>query len=521
MNLRKGLITIVTIATLLLLIVSGCGGKSSEKDGNSGQNEHKTLTVGMAFAPDNLDPAEGWNGWHVVKFGMGETLVKLGKDMKFEPWLAESWTKVDDVTWKIKIRDNVMFHNGTKVTGKAVRASLERTLKMNERAPQLLDIASIEANGNEITIKNKRPNPSFISALADPFAVIVDAAAANTMGEEFARKPVLTGPFKLKEYVKDVQVVVERNDSYWGDKAKLDEVAFKFITDSNTRMMALQAGEIRVADNIPAESMEAITETGVFQVVSESSVRTHMLIFNVKKPGLDDINVRKAINMAINREDLGVKVMKGSGIPAVGPFPLVLPFGGNELKGYTYQPEEAGKLLDDAGWKPGPDNVRRKNGKKLEFTVLCYKKRPELPVLLETIQAELKEIGIKINIANMENISEALKGDFDASIYSLNTAPTGDPQYLLETMFRTGASSNFGKYTSSGLDTLADKLKTAFDTGERNSIAKEAQQVVLNDAAFAFLVYPKTNMAISNKVKGIVLSPSEFYMLNSDVTVIP
>ena len=517
--MRKYLLLLMIIG-MILLVMAGYGQKA-EQAGNNGENQKKTINIGMAQTPGNLDPAINYNGWYIAKFGMGETLVKIGKNMNFEPWLAESWTKADELTWKIKIRDNVLFHNGTKVTGESVKASLERTLKLNKRAPQLLDIASIEANGNEIIVKNNHPNPSFISGLADPFAIIVDATAANTMGEEFARKPVLTGPFKLKEYVKDVQVVVEKNDNYWGEKSKLDQAVFKFIPDANTRLMAFQAKEIQVADNIPAESLEAITKTGAHQVVSESSLRIHMLIFNVKKPGLDDVNVRKAINMAINREELGNIVMKGSGIPAVGPFPSVLPFGGNELKGYTYQPEEAKKLLDGAGWKLGPDNVRQKNGKKLEFTVLCYKNRPELPVLLETSQGELKEIGIKININNVENISEALKGDFDASMYSLNTAPTGDPQYLLESIFRTGSSSNFGKYSSSKLDALADKLKTTFGSQERNSIAKEAQQVVLNDAAFAFLVYPKTNMAISNKVTGIVLSPSEYYMLNQDVTVAP
>lgn len=517
MRLRKSLALLMVFGALFLLL-AGCTGKVSEKKGETGR---KALTVGMAMFPGNLDPADQYNGWYVVRYGVGETLVKVSKDMRPEPWVAETWKRVDDLTWQIKIRDNVKFHNGKKVTGEAVKASLERTVAMNKRVSQLLDIASIEVNGNEITVRNKRPNPSFISALAEPATVIVDVDEAKAMGQAFAEKPVATGPFKVKKYVKDIEVVVERNSDYWGDKAKLEEVTFKFIPDSNTRIMALQAGEIQVAENIPAESAEAVTKTGAYQLLSWSSLRTHMLIFNVTKPGLNDINVRKAISMAVNREDLADKVMKGSGIPAIGPFPLVLPFGGNELKGYAYQPEEAKKLLDAAGWKPGADGVRQKEGKKLEFSVLCYKGRPELPVLLEAIQAELKEIGIKLNIVNVENISEALKKDFEATIYSINTAPYGDPQYLLETMFRTGASSNFGKYSNSRLDLSIDKLRTTFDIQERNAIAKEAQQIVLDDAAFVFLVYPKSLMAVSNKVEGIEPSPTEFYMLTPNVTINP
>lgn len=520
MRFRRCLIALLTIVSLLLS-AAGCGQKASEKTSSGGGGVGKTITFGLAQWPTNLDPAAEYNGWYVLEFGLGETLFKIDKGMEIKPWLAESWKRVDDLSWEIKIRDNVFFHNNKKVDGKAVKASLERSLRMNKRAPELLDIASIEAEGNEITVKTNHPNPALLNALADPLTVIVDAEAASAMGDAFAMKPILTGPFKLKEYDKDMQVVVERNNNYWGERPKLEMVTFKRIPDANTRIMALQAGEVQVANNIPAESLEAIKKSRSFRTLSWSSVRVHMLIFNVKKPGLDDISVRKAINMAINREDLADKVMKGSGIPAVGPYPLVLPFGGNELKGYSYRPEEARKLLDSAGWKVGPDGIRQKNGKKLEFTVITYQSRPELPVLLEAIQAELRDIGIKINITVVENINDALKGDFDAALYSMNTAPTADPQYLLEIMFKTGASSNFGKYSNPRLDALIDQLKTAFDKKKRCSIARDAQQILLDDAAFAFVVYPKTIVAMSNKVKGIAPSPTEYYLLTPEVTVEP
>jgi len=243
-----------------------------------------------------------------------------------------------------------------------------------------------------------------------------------------------------------------------------------------------------------------------------------MLVFNLERPGLDDINVRKAINMAINRDDLAQKVMSGTGIPAIGPFPPVLPFGGSELKGYHYDPAGAKRLLDEAGWKRGSDGIRQKGGKKLEYTFLSYKSRPELPVIMEAIQSQLLDIGIKIEINNVENISEAMKGgDFDAAIYSFSTAPTGDPQYMLETVFLTGGDNNFGHYSSEKLDALGRKLQSTFDTEERKTIAKEAQQILIDDAAFAFLVYPKIITAVHKDVEGVVITPTEWYFLNSNV----
>lgn len=513
MRAKKAVVLLVVTAFLMMMAV-GCGDDAAKTP----QEEEKPLTVGWAQWCDNLDPGDGYNGWYTMEFGMGETLVKTSEGMKIEPWLAESWEKVDDNTWKIKIRDNVKFHNGKNVDGAAVKASLERTIEMNKRAPGLLDIASIETEGNEIIVKNNNPNPSFISSLADPFATIVDVAAAEEMGEKFKDDPVLTGPFKLKKYVKDERVEVVRNEDYWGEKAKLKDVIFKHIPDANTRMMALQSGEVQVADKVPAEQIDVLEKNKNLKVLSESSVRVHMLIFNLKKFGLDDINVRKAINMAINRDDLAQKVMSGSGIPAVGPFPPVLPFGSG-LKGYDYNVEEAKKLLDEAGWKPDSDGICQKEGKKLEYTFLSYKSRPELPVLMETIQSQLKDIGIKIEINNVENASEVMKsGDFDGCIYSFSTAPTGDPQYMLETIFMSGGDNNFGFYSNEKLDALGKKLQSAFDTEERNNIAKEAQQILIDDAAFAFLVHPKIITAVNKSVEGLEITPTEYYFLNSKVS---
>ncbi|MGI6406674.1 MAG: ABC transporter substrate-binding protein [Syntrophaceticus sp.] len=510
----KKVVVLLAVTALLVMMAVGCGNEASK----SSQEEVKPLTVGWSQWHSNLDPNDGYNGWYTMEYGMGETLVKTSEGMNLEPWLAESWESVDDSTWKIKIRDHVKFHNGKKVDGAAVKTSLERSIKMNARAPGLLDIASIEAEGNEIIVKNNNPNPSFMSSLADPFATIVDAEAAEKLGDKFKDEPVLTGPFKLKEHVKDDHVTVVRNDDYWGDKPKLQEVKFKHIKDANTRIMALQSGEVQVADKIPAEQIEVLEKDENIKVLSESSVRQHMLIFNLIRPGLDDIYVRKAINMAVNRDDLAEKVMSGSGIPAVGPFPEVLPYGSG-LKGYEYNVEAAKKLLDDAGWALGSDGIRQKGDTKLEYNFLSYSSRPELPVIMEAVQSQLKDIGIKMELSNVESVEEVMGGgNFDGSIYSFSTAPTGDPQYMLETIFMTGGDGNYGAYSSEQLDALGKRLKSTFDPEERTAIAKEAQQTLIDDAAFAFLVHPKIITAVHKDVEGLVITPTEYYFLDSKIS---
>ena len=389
---------------------------------------------------------------------------------------------------------------------------------MNEMMASLLDITSIDVKGNEIIIKNNKPNPTFISSLAMPLATIHDAKAADENNENFIKNPILTGPFNLKEYVKDNHVIVVKNENYWGEKSNLEEVTFKYIPDSNTRLMALQSGEIQIADNVPSENIELLSKDGKYEILSESTLRTHMIILNTDTEIFKDENVRRAINMGFDRDEIVQTLMQGSGISAIGPFPSILPFGSEKINAYKYNVDTANKLLNEAGWTMNDNNIREKNGKKLEFNCLCYNSRPELPVILEVIQGQLNKIGILMTITNVENISEGLKkGDFEAAVYSMNTSPTGDSQYFLDSVFKTDADSNFGKYSNEKLDDLIEKLRTTFDINERNNITQQAQQIILDDSDFIFLVYPKTSMAINKEVKGLKLFPAEYYMLTQEV----
>ena len=123
----KKAVVLLIITAFLMMMAVGCGDDKTKTP----QKEEKPLTVGLSFFGSNLDPHAEYNGWYIMEFGMGETLLKTSKGMKLEPWLAESWENVDDNTWKIKIRDNVKFHNGKKVDGAAVKASLS-TIEINK-----------------------------------------------------------------------------------------------------------------------------------------------------------------------------------------------------------------------------------------------------------------------------------------------------------------------------------------------------------------------------------------------------
>lgn len=522
-KLRVNLLMIMVLAMMLILGSAGCGSqKTQDEQGEVPEvtEKEQVLTVGSSFFPSNLDPADDWNGWYTVEYGLGETPVRLSSAMELEPWVAESWRQVDPHTWEIKIKDGVKFQNGKPADAAAVKASLERTVAINPRAQELFNIDVMEAAGNTLTVKTKAPNPAFMSCMVDPLAVVADVNAAEEMGESFKASPVLTGPFKAVKYEKDVEIVVERNEDYWGEKAVLQRVVFKMIPDDNTRIMAIQSGAIDVVENVPVGSLDLFKQKEQYQMLSESGVRDHILVFNLAKPVFQDIAVRKAINTAIDRNALADDLMKGMAVAGVGPFPLVTPFGGDKLSGYGYDAAAAAKILDDAGWVLNSEGVRAKGDQKLNIVIKTYGSRPELPQIGQVLQSQLEEIGIKVAVEVVENIDESMSsGNFDAVIYSMNTAVTGDPQYFLNIFFQTGADSNYGKYSSPALDKVIEELGNTFETPKRYELAQKAQQIILDDAAFVFLVYPKSNLVAKSNISGLSLHPSDFYFINPQMKV--
>ncbi|MCK8825590.1 ABC transporter substrate-binding protein [Fuchsiella alkaliacetigena] len=513
MKSSKNLFIILIVISLSFLLISGCGQQPTD------EIDRDDLNVGMVFEPGNLDPAQSWNGWFVVQSGMGQTLFRLDDNMEVETWLAKDYRQIDELNWEIELPTGVDFHDGQPMDAEAVKNSLKRSLEVNERAPDLLKIDSIDILAEDkLLITTKEPNPALINSLADPLTTIVNADLAAELGEQFAEEPSLTGPYQLANYQPDVEIVVDRNDDYWGQTPQLKEINFRFISDGMSRVMAFQSGEIDIAQNIPTANVDNLKQTSGLDVLSTSSLRVHMAYFNLEHQHLDSLEVRRAIAKAIDRKSLAEQVMDGGAVAGVGPFPLALPFGGDELDAYEHNLDKAADILTVAGWDLGEDGVRQKNGQKLKLTLHTYDDRPELPMIAETMQAQLKELGIEIQVKSVENISSILdEGNFDLAIYSMNTAPTGDPQYFLDLVFKSGASSNFSNFSETEVDQIISQLANTFEVQEQQRLAHQAQERILEKNPNLFLVYPKVNMGVKEGLTGYQVHPSEFYIIDETI----
>ena len=240
--MTRNKIAFIVIGLFALFIAAGCG-KNTADSGGEKVFTYGTMAYGPAMETTSTDPHNSYDGWAAIRYGVGETLFKFNDKMELTPWVAEKYEQMDSYTIKVTIKDNVVFSNGKKVTGEAVKACLEDLIARHDRAPKDLKIASITANGQEVIITSTEKMPALLNYLSDPYGCIIDVEAGIHDGIAIG-----TGPYKAVK-VTDTQVDLVKNENYWGDvKPKMDKIIVKSITDGDTLTMAMQNGELDAAD---------------------------------------------------------------------------------------------------------------------------------------------------------------------------------------------------------------------------------------------------------------------------------
>lgn len=485
--------------------------------------EGKTLTIGdTTFNSENweetTDPHRTYNGWACIRYGIGETLVHYTDTMELEPWLATSWENDGDLTWTITLRDGVKFSSGRDMDGEAVKQCLEHLLAVHDRAPSDTMIESIEADGQVLTIKTSEPLPALMNYLGDPYGCIIDVDASDFD----AGIAVGTGPYAVKDMVTDDHLTLVPNEYYWNGDPKLDELTIRTISDGNTLAMALQAGEIDAAYGMAYESYP-LFENGNYQFSAIQTSRAFFASMNMTSPVIQDPAVRQAIAMGIDKEGFVAVLLDGHGVVGHGAFPDGFStFGGEHVTTEGYDPEGAKALLEEAGWvDTDGDGIREKDGTKLVIRWLTYPSRQELPLLAESVQATLKEIGIDVDINCTASRREFLADmtSFDIYASALVTAPSGDPQYFFTTSCLPGMSYNFGAYENEHVNVLMAQMATEFDTARRGELAVELQQAILDDNAYIFCSFLEMNMISKVNVKNYTAHACDYYQVTVDLDI--
>ncbi len=501
---------------LMLALISGCGTEKTV--------DKTTLKFGVTNFADTLEPTENYFGWVVMRYGLGECLTKFDESMNVTPWLAESWSISDDhLTWTFKIRDQVKFSNGDLLTAEAVKNSLERSFKKNNRAETFFKYTEIKADGQNLIIHTEKPQPNMPGFLADPLFIIVNVAAEAN--RDFAKEgPICTGPYACQSFVKDKSVMV-RNEYYWDGEVPFETVEIPSIDDPNTRAMALQSGEIDLAVNIAAGDIELFKKNDQFSIDEIASLRT--VLARINQNGiLGDPKVRAAMISGCDRKTYSEVLLKGTFLPGKAPVPPSMNYGFDQLTDLNaYNPERAKQLLAEAGWKDGDgDGILEKDGRNLAIDFVVYNSRAELPLYAEAVQADLKKIGFDVNIKNVDyNLIDqmGIKGEYDLLISNITTANTGDPEIFLSWYWKTNRNGdnpqNGSGYSNLALDAKFEQLSVEFDKEKRRQLIIDIQQIIMNDSAGFFLGYPQTNIVSSKTLENVKMYPSDYYWLTNKI----
>ena len=478
----------------------------------------KTLNMALFWLDENIETTKGWNGWTVTRTGIGENLVQIDENLKLKPVIAESWEQIDPTTTVFTIRDGIRFHNGQIADAAACKASIERAHSITDRKDMKFPLNSITADGNKLTIKTTKPYSILTNILADPVYIIVDAKAASKDPEGFKVKPICTGAFKVVKFMPDRGLSLVKHEQYWKGVPDVDTVNVKYLADGTTRSMALQSGEIDLATSLNANDLKLLEKSGKFNVQKGPNLRVYLLRLNFQRPYMKNPAFRQALAHGISKDVYATKI--ASGVPARGPFNSLLPFGYKGDEYYTYNPEKAKKLLDEAGFVDSDgDGIREMGGKNIVLEFISSTRHGKRAQSIGTaMQSQYKAIGLGMKLIQLESIVElGLKGQFDFMFYRMTSAPTADPQYFLDAGFKTGGYGNDGKYSNAEFDAVCDKLGSTFDKAERNKLGIEGTKILLEDNAAIFLFYGLGHVVTSKKVEGIHRFISEVYYIDDRV----
>ncbi|MBI5259244.1 MAG: ABC transporter substrate-binding protein [Burkholderiales bacterium] len=455
------------------------------------QAKKDTLVLAMTLEPPGLDPTAGAAAaiGEVVHYNIFETLTKINSDSTITPLLAQSWTVTPDAkTWAFRLRPGLKFHNGEPCTAKTVKFSFERavaadsTNKDKAVFANILNITLTDELTVVLTLKN--PNPDFLFQLGQTTASIVEpksAAGNNT-------QPVGTGPFRLESWAKGSAVVLSRWDGWRDAKAvKLRRVTMRFISDSAAQVAALLAGDVDIFPRVAAaKSLEQFKRDKRFQILIGGSRAKTVLAMNNKKKPLDDVRVRRAIAMAIDRKLVIEGAADGFGVP-IGSFYTPGSPGYTDLTALNaYNPDKARALLKEAGIST-----------PLELSL----KLPPTPYARqggEVIAAMLAKVGI---VAKQENLEWAqwLSGVYGQKAYDLTIVAHVEPLDF-GNFARPGYYWN---YESPKFNELWARINATADLKQRNALMAEAQRLVADDAVMAYLYAPTWITVASSRLRGL------------------
>lgn len=489
--------TLAATAVSLALAVFGSATLAQTiKDGGD-------LRAALTGEPDVLDPATSsiYTGAQVYE-GIFSKLIDVDAAGKFVPDLATEWAQTDATTWTFKLVTNATFHNGEKFTSADVKYTFERILDpktASAYAGLYSQIESVDATDPAVAVFHlKSPFGPFLTNLATNGEIVNQKAIES--GDP-ARTPVGTGPFEFVEWVQGDHITVRKNPTYFkAGLPHLDSVTFKFLPVDQSRIDALSAGELDWVDAVPLQQVSTLaTDEQFTYVTSPVAGIPDFLALNTKVAPFDNVKVRQAIALAINRADIRNVAYMGTGELGLAEVPTGSRwYDATGVFGAETDIAQAKQLLADAGYP---------NGLSVEY--LGLSQYPELLKTGQVVREELKQIGIDMTI-NAVDVSvwydAFVSGTFQ--ITSAYQERTIDPDNFYSLVLKSGGPINTSGYANPAVDALIDQAAASADDAARMDLYKQIRAITSSDAPLVFTHYETLNYLMNKNVTGSAITPT-------------
>jgi peptide/nickel transport system substrate-binding protein len=453
-----------------------------------------------------------------VDYLLYDTLTSQDYDNTVKPGLADKWTiSPDGKTYTFTLHPGVRFASGKPLSSADVKFTLDRwrTLKGSPSAFNISPIESVDApNPQTVVLHLKDPLSILLVNLAGYASSILNADAVNKAGDDYgtgAGKVDGTGPFVLREWVRNDRLVVTRNPNYnWGPPiyknrgpARLGTVVFKVITEDAPRLAAVEVGDAQFDAGVPGQEVDRLTREGKLQVIRYSDLNTAFIGFKTSHKPLDDIKVRRAINYGVNRQEVIQGAYYGLAEEAFGPLAPETPgwWSGVKNIAYHYNPSTAKRLLDEAGWiQPRPGATRQKNGQPLSLLFL-WTPGAGFDSVVPLVQAELAGIGVNARTQQMEwtaFLAALRAGQHDMFLINVRYT-TPDVMYFYFKSTQRPAPNRFD-WADPETDRLLDTSRSSTNEAERMAAYQKLQQIIVENAIWIPLVHEKRVVVASKRL---------------------
>ena len=489
-------------ALLLLLACAGCGAAHRDVD---------TVVFLIQSSPANLDPRIGTDepSEHIDEL-LFDGLVRRDASFHFTPGLAASWETPDARTLVFHLRDGVTFSDGRALTAADVKWTIESMLDGTVISPKAASYASIETidtpDARTVVLHLKRADNFLLTNLSTGAFGIVPRGS----GREFWRNPVGSGPFRFVSQRIDQDVVIERNPYSWSVQPLIARVRFAVVPDAITESLELEKGSGDVEINsLPMDALPVLAKRSDLVVQDSPGTEIQYLAFNTRDPILNDVRVRQAIAFSIDRELIIRTLLRGHARVASSLLPAGHWAWTGDVAHYDYDPAQAEKLLDEAGYRRGAGGVR------LHLTMKTSTD-DRARLLAAVLQQQLAKVGIALAIRSNEFAtfySDVTRGAFQ--MYSLYWIGGNEQPDIFSYVFSTSRfppkGANRGHYSNPRLDALLDHAAQVSDADKRREDYVEAQKILARDLPAINLWYLDTVVVHSRRLTNVIPSPSGKY----------